>query len=149
MSNKWDKWYYYSSNPKTPATVASDDISWVGFGVYAFGYSVLASIAIVGWQTYQYFRYGIWSELSVIGILQWCGSGWALNPSDWFGVYKMLNSFAFSLFVFLAGLIVLVLSIQVEKSRGYAKKGRRNQTSIENERARKRSLGYTDNEGDG
>ncbi len=149
MSNKWDKWYYYKSEPKAPETGTYVDRSWswIGFGLYTFGCTFSASVAIVCWQIYQYFRYGIWPDLTVIDILHEFKNSWSFHPNDWLGVYQMLNSFPFSLFVFLAGLIVLVLAIRVDVSlfRG-ASNVSRDQTSIGRERARKRRMGYTDNE---
>ncbi len=61
------------------------------FVTIAFFLWILTPLGILGWQIYGYLRYAVWNSLSVIDSLRWLGSEWASNPTDWTGLYSVLE----------------------------------------------------------
>ena len=72
--------------------------------ILTFVLGTLCAVGIVGWQYINYLMHGEWHSLSVISALQWFGIRWSYFPNEWFGLYKILNSFPLSLATFILGL---------------------------------------------
>ena len=71
---------------------------------------ILTPIGILGWQVYGYLRYAVWNSLSVIDALRWLGSKWALStPTDWTGLYSILNWTPLSVGVFVLGVLIYLV----------------------------------------
>ena len=69
---------------------------------------MIGSVCLLGWQVYEYLRYNIWTSVSVITALGWINFGWALNPTDWLGLYNILIKTPLSLMMFVIGIFVFV-----------------------------------------
>ena len=69
----------------------SNETEIVGFGL------MLCAVCLLGWQSYEYLRYNIWIPISVMTMLEWMKVGWALNPTDWLGLYNLLIKIPLSL----------------------------------------------------
>lgn len=76
---------------------------FVGFSL------ILLSLCLLGWQGYEFLRYNFFTSVSIITALEWMKVGWALNPTDWMGLYNIFIKLPLSLIVFVFGLFVLVL----------------------------------------
>lgn len=50
---------------------------------------VLAAIGIVGWQCYEWLRFGEWPSLTVLSVLAW--SKIRAPHTEWIGVQKMID----------------------------------------------------------
>jgi hypothetical protein len=83
------------------------------FVTIAFFLWILTPLGILGWQIYGYLRYAVWNSLSVIDSLRWLGSEWASNPTDWTGLYSVLEWTPLSVGVLILG-IFLYLIAQVQ-----------------------------------
>jgi hypothetical protein len=68
---------------------------------------MLSGIGTFGWQLYNYLRYNIWTSVSVIDALQWTGQKWAYTPTDWLGVYRILEWMPLSVALPTMGIVVL------------------------------------------
>ena len=79
--------------------------------VVIFLWGILGAIGTFGWQLYTYLKAGAWHSLSIITAMRWFGIEWALTPSDWFGIYKILDAFPLSLFYFVLGLAVVGVAV--------------------------------------
>lgn len=51
----------------------------------------LCAIGILGYQVYIYLRLGYWVPISVVTALGWLNSAWALAPTEWLGLHKVLG----------------------------------------------------------
>ena len=74
--------------------------------VVTFLYSLAllgCGVSIVGWQVYEYLRYDIWTPVSPITALEWMKIKWALNPTDWLGLYNLLKMVPLSLLMIVFG----------------------------------------------
>jgi hypothetical protein len=80
----------------------SNDKEIFGFGL------MLCAVCLLGWQAYEYLRYNFWTSVSVITALGWMNFGWALNPTDWLGLYNILIKTPLSLMMFVIGIFVFV-----------------------------------------
>lgn len=69
---------------------------------------IFGGVGVVGWQVYEYLRYNIWSSVSVITALQWMKIQWALNPTDWIGLYNILRMIPLSLTMIVIGWMVVM-----------------------------------------
>jgi hypothetical protein len=68
----------------------------------------VSGFCLLGWQVYEYLRYNYWPPVSVITALEWMKISWALNPSDWIGIYNILSKTALSLAMFVIGFLVMI-----------------------------------------
>ena len=84
------------------------DSIWVGL-MLAW---VFTPIGIVGWQIYGYLRFGFWQSLSVIDALRWTDIQWATAPTDWVGLYGVLEWLPLSAGVAIFGFLFLVIIYQ-------------------------------------
>jgi hypothetical protein len=72
---------------------------------------MISGVLILGVQIYEYLRNGSWHSLSVISLLQFFDVEWALMPSDWMGLYNMMDIVPLSLAALVAGFLIFILSI--------------------------------------
>ncbi len=84
----------------------------------AVGCGLLAGVATLAYQVYIWMRFAVWQSFSVITMLQWGDLPWALNPRDWLGWHKALDTFPMALaFPLLGVLVALVVHSDETKSR--------------------------------
>ncbi len=70
------------------------------------GLMIFAPLGILGWQAYGYLRNGQWISLSVLDAFRWMDVKWAFAPTDWIGLYKLLESTPLSVGVFITFLLL-------------------------------------------
>ena len=85
-----------------------------GFDEFAALVSVSAFLSgpcILLWQIYGYLRFEKWHPLSIIDALHYCGFGWAAFPTDWMGLYRILEWMPISLALpLIGGIFILLIS---------------------------------------
>ena len=69
---------------------------------------VIGSVCLLGWQVYEYLRYNFWTPVSIITVLKLMSFSWALNPSDWIGLYNILAKMPLSLTMVVIGFFVMM-----------------------------------------
>jgi hypothetical protein len=69
---------------------------------------MLIGVCVLGWQAYEYLRYSFWTPVSVITMLEVTKVGWALYPTEWLGLYNILNAIPLSLAYFVIGLFAML-----------------------------------------
>ena len=74
--------------------------------IVGVGFMLLA-VCVLGYQAYEYLRYSFWTPISVITALEATKVGWALYPTEWLGLYNILNAIPLSLAYFVLGLFVM------------------------------------------
>lgn len=81
-----------------------DDVIKV-FLVVAF---LFGGVGVFVWQVYYYLRFNVWISVSVITALEWMKIGWAMSPSDWFGLFNVLNYIPLSISMVVFGFFMLL-----------------------------------------
>jgi hypothetical protein len=74
--------------------------------ILIMGY-ILLPVGLVGWQIYHYLRHDIWNSVSVVSALQWSGVKWAIAPTDWLGLHRILEWMPLSLAFVVIGILIL------------------------------------------
>lgn len=69
---------------------------------------LIGGLCVVGWQVYEYMRYNIWNPISVVTALEWMNIKWALNPTDWVGLFNILKIIPLSLTLIAMSWIVAI-----------------------------------------
>lgn len=69
---------------------------------------LIGGLCVVGWQVYEYMRYNIWNPISVATALEWMNIKWALNPTDWVGLFNILKIIPLSLTLIAMSWIVAI-----------------------------------------
>lgn len=69
---------------------------------------LVGGFCVVGWQVYEYLRYNIWTPVSVVTALEWMKIQWALNPTDWVGLYNILRKVPLSVAMIVSGWMVVM-----------------------------------------
>lgn len=71
--------------------------------------SILASVGIVIYQTYEWLRYGDWIKISVLQLLSFSEElqSWIYYPTEWVGVHKIFELIPLSLALFLIGIAII------------------------------------------
>lgn len=72
-----------------------------------FGGAVfLSGFGVVIYQAYIYLKNGLWHPISSIDALVLLEVEWAISPSDWFGIWKILNQIPLSILVIIFSLFI-------------------------------------------
>ena len=71
--------------------------------------SMLSGIGVLGYEAFLYLKNGLWPGISVLYALQQAGNEWALHPTDWYGLYKLLDSTPLSVALFVSGVLAILL----------------------------------------
>lgn len=69
---------------------------------------IFGGLGVVGWQVYEFLRNNSWNPVSVVTALQWMKIQWALNPTDWIGLYNILQMVPLSLMMIVSGWMVVM-----------------------------------------
>lgn len=81
--------------------------SIAGILVMAIGLSLFI------WQVYNFLRFNIWTPISVLSFLGWMGipeiAEWVRYPTDWIGLYKILNQIPLNITLLIAGFFIWIL----------------------------------------
>ncbi|ABM02104.1 hypothetical protein Ping_0237 [Psychromonas ingrahamii 37] len=67
---------------------------------------VISAVCVFVFQTYTYLKSGVWLPLSVIDGFSTIGFEWAKNPTDWIGLWELVDQVPLSVGLFLIGLYV-------------------------------------------
>ena len=67
---------------------------------------IIIGFIVVAFQLINYLKMGYWTSISVIYILKIFNDQWALYPSDWVGLYEILNGIPFSIFCIVEGILL-------------------------------------------
>src|SRR5262245_45526484 len=54
---------------------------------------LLGGPGVLVWQIFRFLQAGTWEPVSVVDVLRWATEnrwGWALSPSEWIGVWRIL-----------------------------------------------------------
>jgi hypothetical protein len=73
------------------------------------GFGFICALGVLGYQIFLYLRIGKWYSFSLITGLRWLNVQWAFYPSEWIGVYKILDDFPLSLGIFTCSLVPFLL----------------------------------------
>jgi len=84
-----------------PAIDVKEGLSTWGH-LAAFG-MLVAGPCLLGWQCYRWMRDGEWPPVSVITALQWMEVKWSLGPTDWLGLFKLLEQIPLWIALIFAG----------------------------------------------
>lgn len=89
------------------------DLAWAIFSIAAL--LVMTAIALLGWQVYDYIKFGDWTSISVVSSLKWANipgaSDWAVHPSHWIGLHKILTHTLASAMLIAIGIPIWIVSI--------------------------------------
>ena len=79
---------------------------------------LLGGIALLGWQVIRWLYVGEWQPVAINDLLRGASSppSWAWAPTEWVGVWKVLEWFPASLFGILFGGGVLLLFLFDDKA---------------------------------
>lgn len=121
-------------------TSTQEDTSAVGFAATLLVLGFLGALGILGYQIYFYLRSGYWLSLSIITVLGWLGSEWALDPKEWLGLYKILEWIPLAAACFLLGLFFSWAAFSYDELRS----GREKERLKREGRELRRTLGYDD-----
>ena len=78
----------------------NNDISTLALIFLLFG-----GIGVLGWQAYGYLRFGVWTPISIITVLEWMQIQWAYSPTDWVGLHNIFQSIPLSVAMFSSALL--------------------------------------------
>ncbi|EAQ63732.1 hypothetical protein MED121_03507 [Marinomonas sp. MED121] len=67
----------------------------------------LSAPGVLIFQLYKYLRTDTWIEISFLDVLAKINFQWAIDPTDWFGLWRVLNWLPLSVVLLLLGLYVL------------------------------------------
>ncbi len=70
---------------------------------WAFVAILLGGISILLYQAYEYLRLGVAPAYSVVTAMVLLGIDWAIAPSDWVGLFRILSSTPLSLVLIVIG----------------------------------------------
>jgi hypothetical protein len=79
---------------------ASNDDTWADLVRLWTGPFFFGGLGVFGYQIYVYLKQGAWKSISIVTLLEWFKVEWAGNPSNWFGVYRILDAIPLSLTLF-------------------------------------------------
>ncbi len=82
---------------------------WIGFAALSVATSFLMGFLVLIWQIYSYLRIDVWSSVSPVDVLRWAGVSWAVFPTDWLGLYRVMDWMPLSLFVPAVGILFAFL----------------------------------------
>ena len=100
MGNFWDNLNQFKENKKFD----SDKVLFLVFlGIF------LSGIGIILWQILYYLKTGEWFSMSVVFLLQKIGFEWTSNPTDWIGIYNLLDRIPLSFACIMAGWFLILI----------------------------------------
>lgn len=59
----------------------------------AFSACFFGGLALLGWQAFQFLKYGAWPPISATaGLYYVTGIEWFASPSSWYGIHAVLEA---------------------------------------------------------
>lgn len=89
---------------------------WLKCAIYFF-FLLTAGIPLMVLmkQIVSYLSAGYWNSFSIIDALAWAGNAWALFPTSWLGVHKILAWMPFPALSFIGIFLVIFFSDQISR----------------------------------
>lgn len=81
---------------------------------------LLGAAGIIVYQVIIFLRDGVWPALSAIDALIYYEAPWALAPTSWFGLYKVLQATPLSAGLLVLGVAMILLLIAIATAIGEA-----------------------------
>ena len=72
--------------------------------------SSFGGFCILLWQAYGYLRQEVWQPVSAIDALRYVNMKWAFAPTDWLGLYRILEWMPLSLLLPIAGVVLALIA---------------------------------------
>ncbi|WP_074578030.1 hypothetical protein [Polaromonas sp. JS666] len=90
----------------------ASDASALGLAATSALLGIGGALAAWSYQLYTYAKHGMWFGYSVIDLArQFHGGAWFTYPSDWIGIYKILDATNAGLAIFMIGIGLATLII--------------------------------------
>ena len=84
-----------------PVDTARTD--WIGVVALSVAVSLFIGGCIFVWQIYEFLKFDVWRSISLIDVLRTAEVQWATSPTDWLGLYRVLEWMPLSLLVPITG----------------------------------------------
>lgn len=78
------------------------------FAVFLLLAGCMCLLACLGYQVFLFAQYGFWVEISAADVMVWLGSEWALHPTSWYGIHRVLSYINAGLFVFVPSTLLAI-----------------------------------------
>lgn len=83
---------------------------WTGVAALITLASFSGGLCILIWQIYGYLRFENWRSLSLVDVLSSFEVKWAIAPTDWIGLHRILEWTPLSLLVLIVGLVLALIA---------------------------------------
>lgn len=84
------------------------------YGFIGLGLVALA-VGLLGWQGYEYMRYGLTYSISTAALLTNIGlpelTNWIAAPNDWIGLHKLLSGIPAWISSLILGLVIWITDL--------------------------------------
>ncbi len=92
-------------------TEKAQDAAKTGLLIATTFFCFLIPAGIIVWQIFTYLRSAVWVKVSLIDGLKWLGNQWSISlvPTNWFGLYEILNFISLPLGLIGIGIVLLIL----------------------------------------
>jgi hypothetical protein len=98
------------------APVHTARTDWIGVAALSVAVSLFFGICIFVWQIYEFLRFDVWYSVSLMDVLRTAEVRWATVPTDWFGLYRILEWMPLSLLLPIIGVFwALVVGLQDDR----------------------------------
>jgi hypothetical protein len=82
---------------------------WTGVAALLVLASFFGGACILLWQVYGYLRFESWQPLSLVDVLSRFEVRWAIAPTDWLGLHRILEWMPLSVLVPIIGLVLALI----------------------------------------
>lgn len=69
---------------------------------------IFSGIGTFLWQVYHFLRFDEWTSLSLVDALRWCDLPWAYLPTEWVGLYRVLDFIPLSISLLVSSVCVFL-----------------------------------------
>lgn len=83
----------------------------------------VGGLGVLGWQVLVWLQSAVWTPISIVTGLRWLEFSWAVNPTGWRDVHRLLNDFPLAIGLPLLGWAVGWVAIAIAKDIGKPSKG--------------------------
>ena len=90
--------------------VRTASTDWIGVATLLIVVSFFSSFCILIWQVYGYLRLESWRSLSTLDVLRSFEMKWAITPTDWLGLYRILEWMPLSLSLPIVGIVLALIA---------------------------------------
>ena len=83
---------------------------WTGVAALITVVSFFGGFCILLWQVYGYLRQEVWQPVSTIDALRYVNMKWAIAPTDWLGLYRVLEWMPLALLLPITGVVLALIA---------------------------------------